>query len=159
MVGSAPLMQLPLELELGWRVSPALELHLRGGFGGAVSLNEGGGWSTEARAGARWDFVRTKRVRVGVDLSLGWSRNVFELKPTETTTDGLVAEPSLQVGIGLTDSLSLTLGVLACAERLVGDVVHDEQYFGGVDTSSPASDETHRHQLGAGLTAMFRYTF
>ena len=157
--GKGPLLYLPLQLELGWRVGAATELHVGAGYGTTVSLAEGGGSFGQATAGARYDFYRGERTRLGVDLSLGWSRSEFENKNIVATTDGLIAEPSLQLGVRLTDALSLSIGFLARAEWLVGDVRYEHDYLGGLPSSEPASDSRHALQLGAGASAMLRYAF
>ena len=157
--GSGPLMYVPAQLELGWAVRPDTEIHIGGAYGETISLAEGGGHFAEVTAGLRLSFLERERWRLAVDLSVGWSRSAFENKQTVATTDGLIAEPSLQFEVDLTSSLSLALGLLARAEVLVGDVRIDEQFFGGQDSTSPASESRGHLQRGAGTSALLRYRF
>jgi hypothetical protein len=157
--GDGPLVYVPLDLEMGWRIVPDVELHLGAAYGKTISIDEGSGAFGELTGGARWSFFRREHLRLALDLTMGWSRGAFENKQTVATTDGLVAEPAVQLELDLTSSLSLALSLLARGELLVGDVRFHEDFFGGHDYSTPAMESDHRLQWGGGAGAMLRYRF
>jgi opacity protein-like surface antigen len=149
--GSSPLLHVPLELELGLPLSPALELHVGGAYGKTASTAGGDGSFGEATAGVRWRFFQRGRLGVAADLTLGWSRAELENKGVVAETNGLVAEPELELEVRLSRSLSLVVGVLARGELLVGDMV--------VDGEASAPLDRHQAQLGYGSRAMLRLDF